>query len=133
MNRRSDWGIQLAWFAAGICATGAVWYFLSTGNISAAITSTVAATAFVALALYLQDQRHRSSPMALHADRLGAFLAEAQRLRARLEETPLPISDHNDWVNRVTAYLRENLGEACAVRFSDFSGMQFYGDGAPER
>jgi hypothetical protein len=63
-------------------------------------------------------------------DRLAAFLVEAQQLRARLNEVPLPITDHNAWVDRVNAYLRDNLGKAHAVRFSDFSGMVFHGDGS---
>src|SRR5262245_46852955 len=65
-----------------------------------------------------------------HKDQLAAFLTEAQHLRSRLNEDPLPIGDHNAWVDRVNNYLRENLSAAHEVRFSDFSGMTFYGDGS---
>jgi hypothetical protein len=51
-------------------------------------------------------------------------------LRSRLNEQPLPIADHNAWVDGVRSYLRENLGADFEVRFSDFSGMVFYGDGS---
>ena len=61
---------------------------------------------------------------------LAAFLTEAQQLRTRLDEVPLPIGEHNAWVDRVGEYLRDNLGKAYEVRFSDFSGMTFYGDGS---
>ncbi len=62
------------------------------------------------------------------ADALGVFIVEAQKLRARIAETPLPTKEHNEWVARVEEYLLENLGPAFKVRFSDFSGMTFYGD-----
>jgi hypothetical protein len=65
-----------------------------------------------------------------HKDRLAAFLTEAQQLRSRLDEKPLPIADHNSWVDRVSQYLRDNFGKAHEVRFGDFSGMTFYGDGS---
>jgi hypothetical protein len=59
---------------------------------------------------------------------LAAFLVEAQQLRARLDETPLPIGQHNAWVDRVDNYLRANLSKGYEVKFSDFSGMTFYGN-----
>ena len=65
-----------------------------------------------------------------HENQLAEFLIEAQRLRSRLNEDPLPIRDHNAWVERVSGCLRENLTAAHAIRFSDFSGMTFYGDGS---
>lgn len=65
-----------------------------------------------------------------HKDHLAAFLVEAQQLRKRLNEDPLPIQERNEWVNRVSEYLREHFGKAHEVRFSDFSGMTFYGDGS---
>ena len=63
-----------------------------------------------------------------HAEKLSGFIKEAQQLRTRLNENPLPIKDHNEWVERVNKYLKENLGSAYEVRFNDFSGMTFYGD-----
>jgi hypothetical protein len=65
-----------------------------------------------------------------HKDQLAAFLVEAQQLRNRLNEDPLPIRDHNAWVDRVSQYLKEHFGNAHEVRFSDFSGMTFSGDGS---
>jgi hypothetical protein len=76
----------------------------------------------------LEDPSYRNFQQ--HRDQLAAFLTEAQGLRARLGETPLPIADHNSWVDRVCTYLRENLSTAHEVRFSDFSGMTFYGEGS---
>jgi len=61
---------------------------------------------------------------------LAQFVTEAQQLRGRLDEDPLPIADHNEWVDRTSEYLRGHLGAAYEVRFSDFSGMVFYGDGS---
>jgi hypothetical protein len=65
-----------------------------------------------------------------NAEELAEFLAEAQKLRGRLNENPLPIQDHDNWVSRVSGYLKQKLGSAYEVRFSDFSGMTFYGDGS---
>ena len=65
-----------------------------------------------------------------HKDQLAAFLVEAQQLRNRSDEDPLPIGDHNAWVDRVSQYLKEHFGNAHNVRFSDFSGMTFFGDGS---
>lgn len=61
---------------------------------------------------------------------LAQFVTEAQQLRKRLDEDPLPIADHNEWVERTSEYLRAHLGAAYEVRFSDFSGVVFYGDGS---
>ena len=72
-----------------------------------------------------ETQRDRS-------DRLAGFIQEGQQLRERSKERPLPIQDHNDWVDRMAAYLRSTLGEAYEVRLSDFSGMTFYDSGSGE-
>lgn len=63
------------------------------------------------------------------ATELSAFITEGQQLRARLDENPLPIREHNEWVDRVGEFLKENVGVAYEVRLNDFSGMTFYGDG----
>jgi hypothetical protein len=68
--------------------------------------------------------------LSVEANRLGSFLREGQVLRARLVEDPLPIGDHNAWVERMNAYFAEQGADAYAVRLSDFSGMTFYGDGS---
>jgi hypothetical protein len=70
--------------------------------------------------------KERQSP---HAEKMASFIVEAQKLRDRLGETPLPVRDHNEWVERVNQYLKANLGVAYEVRFNDFSGMTFYGNG----
>ena len=64
------------------------------------------------------------------ADRLGEFLREGQEFIPRPALFPLKVNEHNEWVTRVEAYLTEHLGAAYAVRFSDFSGMRFMGDGS---
>jgi len=62
-----------------------------------------------------------------HKEQLARFLLEAQQLRGRLSESSLPIADHNAWVDRVDVYLVEQFGQSHKVRFSDFSGMVFWG------
>ena len=65
-----------------------------------------------------------------HADRLAAFLVEAQVMRSVDKQLSIPVAEHNAWVTRVSQYLGEHLGVSYEVRFSDFSGMTFYGDGS---
>lgn len=60
--------------------------------------------------------------------KLADFVKKAQKLRERIGENPLPIRDHNDWVERANEYIRKNLDSAYEVIFNDFSGMTFYGD-----
>lgn len=126
--RPSDWMPQAAWFVAGIFATGALWYFLSKENYYATFVSALLAIVFVAVAIYLHRSTDKSAVHASHRDELARFLIEAQQLRSRLDEQPLPIAEHNAWVVKVSEYLRNNLGHDYEVRFSDFRGMVFYGD-----
>lgn len=131
MNIRvREWMAPSAWFVAGIFATGAFWYFLSTKNYYGTAGSAVGAILFACLAIYLHRSTDRASSQAPHREQLGRFLYEAQSLRGRLNEQPLPVADHNAWVIRVEEYLRKNLGGDFEVRFSDFSGMVFYSDGS---
>lgn len=125
-----DWMVQVAWFAAGICATGAFWYFLSQKDYTGTVLTGLGALIFAGLAVYLHIRKDGSARKHVHREQLAAFLTEAQRLRTRIDEVPLPIGDHNEWVDRIDGYLRQNLGKAYEVRFSDFSGMIFHGDGS---
>jgi hypothetical protein len=85
---------------------------------------------FASLAVYLQRQSDPAVRNRPHRDQLAIFLTEAQVLRARKDEDPLPVEEHNQWVSKVETYLRGQLGAAYSVRFSDFSGMTFYGSGS---
>jgi hypothetical protein len=80
--------------------------------------------------LPIADREVSSSIRQQQTAKLADFIKEAQKLRQRLDEKPLPIRDHNEWVARVSKYLRGNLGSAYKVRFGDFSGMTFYSDGS---
>jgi len=70
------------------------------------------------------NQKHK------HGERLADFLTEAQQLQKRINEVPLPIKEHNDWVDSVNEYLHKNLSKTYEVRFNDFSGMTFYAVGS---
>ena len=63
-------------------------------------------------------------------NKVAQFIREGQDLRARLNEEPLPIQEHNDWVDRMVSYFKQYKGHAYVVRLSDFSGMTFLGDGS---
>lgn len=63
-------------------------------------------------------------------EKIADFIQEGQALRARLNETPLPIQEHNEWIDRMAKYFRRHKGAPYETRISDFSGMTFYGDGS---
>jgi hypothetical protein len=52
-----DWSIQLTWWASGIFATGAAWYFLSTKEYANAVGSAVCALALAAIAIALHRRK----------------------------------------------------------------------------
>ena len=122
--------ITATWFVASVFATGSFWYFLSQENYFGSALSAIGAIFLAGVAIYLHRVSDRSVLNAPLKRQLAIFLSEAQRLRSRLNEQPLPIVDYNDWVSRAGTYLRENLGPDFEVRFGDFSGMVFYGDGS---
>lgn len=118
--------IQLTWFLASVFATGAVWYFLSRDDLPTAGISTAAAVVLGGLAFYLHGLNDSAAKTRKQREQLGVFLKEAQALSAHENEDPPPIQEHNDWVARAEAYLREELDASYAVRFSDVNGLTFY-------
>ncbi len=58
-----DWLIQLTWFAAGLGATGAFWYFLGHKHYRTAISSAVATIilTLLAISLHIRNDRVRRS------------------------------------------------------------------------
>lgn len=56
-----DWHLQLAWFIAGIFATGALWYFASTGKPLLSGLSGLAAGLFALLAILLHRARDQAN------------------------------------------------------------------------
>ena len=124
-----NWLIQLSWFLAGICATGAFWYFLSKNDITHTWWSLAGTIFFAVLAIYHQRLNDSNSCHLVHRTKLAIFIEESKCLRGRLKEIPLPIKDFNDWDETVLAYLQDNLDASYVVRFRDFTGMVFYGEG----
>jgi hypothetical protein len=57
MRTVPDWSIQAAWWASGIFATGAVWYFLSTREYPLAVAATIAAAALAGVAIILHRKK----------------------------------------------------------------------------
>ena len=69
--------IEAAWWASGVFATGAVWYFLSTREYALAIAAAVAAAVFAAVAIIL------------HRKKDAVDAAEASKLRPPVQEDKL--------------------------------------------
>ena len=57
MSRVADWWIQTLWWASGIFATGALWYFLSTREYWLAFAAALAAILFALLAIVLHKKK----------------------------------------------------------------------------
>lgn len=87
--------------------------------------------AISAFAFVITEIIRRYAPSrGIDAEKLADFIQEGQNLRARLDQEPLPITEHNDWVERMVSYFKQHKGGAYEARLSDFSGMTFYGDGS---
>lgn len=67
MRAVPDWWIQASWWASGVFATGAVWYFLSTREYPFAIAAGVAAAAFAILAIMLHRRKDAVQAAAIPA------------------------------------------------------------------
>lgn len=104
---------------------GYLWFIEPSGNNEPPF----AIAAFV-LAIISDLIRRFAPSRGIDPEKIAEFIREGQNLRARLNEEPLPIQEHNDWVERMVRYLRRHKGRAYDVRLSDFSGMTFYGSGS---
>lgn len=103
---------------------GVLWYIKPSGNYEPPF----AISAFV---FVVTDLIRRYAPSrGIEPEKLADFIREGQELRARLNEEPLPIREHNDWVEHMVSYFKQHKGGAYEARLSDFSGMTFYGDGS---
>ena len=124
-----DWFIQVLWFIAGVFATGAFWYFLSVKNEDSTIVSGVAAIVFAGTATYLHRLNDRSFRLRKCREKLANYIDEINKVLQKIDEKELPILEHNIWVESVEKYLSTELDQSFVIRFSDFSGLVFYGDG----
>lgn len=57
MRTVPDWSIQVAWWLSGICATGALWYFLSMNSFLYAFVSALGAIVFAVGAIILHRRK----------------------------------------------------------------------------
>ncbi len=83
-GRPRDWQLQLAWFVAGVFATGALWYFISTKSNVLASASGILAILFALFAVWLHKARDQADD--------GAAEAAAQKNRLH-EEIRLTVGE----------------------------------------
>lgn len=102
---------------------GMQWYLNPNGNYEA-----VFALAGVVALLAEWFRRHLRS--SIDAGELSIFVQQGQVLFGRKNESPLPVQDHNEWVERMERYFRNLSRPDYAVRLNDFSGLTFFGDGS---
>jgi len=104
---------------------GVIWYQNPSGNYEPLLV--LATLTFFATEIARRVWRKGCK---LQPQKLAEFVEEGQQLKGRLNENPLPVFEHNEWVDRMNNYFEENGGNEYKVRLSDFSGMRFYGDGS---
>lgn len=114
---------KVFWFGAGIAGGGALTYALERGSVQGVVASGCVAALLVVGALYFE--RREQARRSMIAEQLAAFLDEGASLRRRADEDPLPVYEHNAWVDRVGGFLREQMGKSHETRFNNFSGMTF--------
>jgi len=66
------------------------------------------------------------------ANKLAAFIEHRNKLLERSAESPLPIKEHNDWVDEIERYLIGADKRYWVTKLNDFSGYTFYSDGSPK-
>lgn len=115
MRAVRDWWIQAAWWASGIFATGAVWYFLSTREYVFAIAAAVAAMILAIVAIVLHRRKDAAEGSAtpvpqppVQQDKLvNSAWWEASDLRNEYISRGLP---HFHWSNANRVAEREQQG-----------------------
>ena len=112
--------LELCGIMAAICF-GVQWYLNPNGDYEAAV---VLSGVVAALAEWFR--RHLRSRM--DPAELSAFLQQGQVLLGRKNERPLPVQDHNEWVERMERYFKKLGRPDYAVRLSDFTGFTFLAD-----
>lgn len=63
-------------------------------------------------------------------NKLSQFIVEGGELRKRSIEDPLPIQEHNDWVENIRNFLVQSDKSYLVARLDDASGMTFFVDGS---
>jgi len=61
---------------------------------------------------------------------LSGFIVKGNEIRSKINSDPLPIQEHNEWVEEIRNYLNKSGKPHCVARFNDCSDMTFYGDGS---
>ncbi len=62
----------------------------------------------------------------INSNDLAEFILEGENIKGRLMEIPLPVKEHNEWVEKMNSYFDENDAKPYKVRLSNFSGLVFY-------
>jgi hypothetical protein len=140
-----DWYIQSSWWASGIFATGAVWYFLSTREYPLAIGAGLAAIAFAGLAVYF----HRKKDGLVQAQAAKRGETPAEEFARRYTDQPSHIrfvkalpklravvydNAREGWATGVTADMRQasydviDFLEYAWLRLAEFYPPRHFGE-----
>jgi len=99
-----DWLVTTIWFAAGVFATGAFWFFLASKNATGIALSACGASLGVLLATLLSYRNDRI--------RKGAPASISVRLLSLIWSYPLGEGNQASWAVKESAVLKGNLGSA---------------------
>ena len=149
MRTVPDWSIQASWWASGIFATGAIWYFLSLKDYSWAGAAAIGAIGFAGLAVFLHRKKDASaasaSPVSANPSSAAEyarrytdqashvrFIKSLPKLRAVVYENA-----HEGWDTGVTADMREatydviDFLEFAWLRLAEFYPPKHFGEKDP--
>ncbi|MFM9424322.1 hypothetical protein RCH10_000750 [Variovorax sp. GrIS 2.14] len=134
-----DWSIQLAWWASGIFATGAAWYFISTKDFTSAAYSVFFAIVFAGIAIFLHLKKDAFVAALIPNELKSAVPADYVRRSAEIEAQVrlvrhLPemratacLSSSQGWHSGVTLDMREaNYDMIDVLEFAWLRLAEFY-------
>jgi hypothetical protein len=109
------WLITTVWFVGGICATGAFWFFLGSGNTTGIVISGVGSVLCVIVAIGLQirnerakEGQHPSQQYPAPAPVLPVVPASAERALPGAPQRPLN-ADERDFLTGISTEGRDLL------------------------
>jgi hypothetical protein len=75
--------------------------------------------------LIVADRDARAAKKKYIMEQLGKFIEDGNAIKARCEDSalPVPLTDANDWKERVETFLETELGHSYVIRFRDRTGI----------
>ena len=108
---------------------GVLWYLNENDNYEPLLGISLLVGVLIRIYRQYSQYRDRKTNEDL-IDRISCFIEDGQTIRRLADKEPLPIDKHNEWVSLVHEYFDDQKQRGYSVRFNDFSGLVFYGNGS---